>query len=190
MIYDYDFANKLIDIPMGITSVNILDLISDIRSAEATEQGILYGQIAGASGKESLGGSVAVGVTVQLLDEWQIRFAAGEYAALISGGNLVGGLAENPVAYSSGVQILNIQSAASTIVVTSDGLNTAQAALLSLAASQSTVAATEATKGRKMQTNKAIISGDELSVSIYDDNGTTLLHQFDVSADKKTRVPV
>ncbi|MDA3807266.1 MAG: hypothetical protein PF440_05050 [Thiomicrorhabdus sp.] len=40
-----------------------------------------------------------------------------------------------------------------------------------------------------MQTNKAVISGDGLSVSIYDDDDTTLLHVFEVSSDKKTRVP-
>jgi hypothetical protein len=80
------------------------------------------------------------------------------------------------------VQVLLVQSAASTVVVTTDGLNSAQEALLQ-------TAATESAKGRKMQTNKAIISGDETTVSIYDDDGTTLLHTFDVSADKKIRTP-
>lgn len=182
MIYDYDFASKLIDVPFGIDTVNVLDLIDDIRQAEATEQGVVYGQIASASGKESLGGSVSVGVTVNLLDDWQIRFATGNYIAKVSGGNLVGGLGGDPVAYSAGVQVLLVQSAASTVVVTSDGLNAAQAALLQ-------TAATESTKSRKMQTNKAIISGDEQTVSIYDDDGQTLLHTFDVAADKLTRTP-
>jgi hypothetical protein len=39
-----------------------------------------------------------------------------------------------------------------------------------------------------MQTNRAIISGDERTVSIYDDDGMTLLHVFDVSADKRERM--
>lgn len=49
-------------------------------------------------------------------------------------------------------------------------------------------AANELLKARRMQTNKAVISGD--TVSIYADDDVTLLHQFSVSADKNTRVPV
>lgn len=47
----------------------------------------------------------------------------------------------------------------------------------------------EATLGRQMQTNKAVISNDERNVYIYADDGQTLLHSFDVSADKLTREP-
>ena len=42
---------------------------------------------------------------------------------------------------------------------------------------------------RKHTTNRAVISGDERTVSIYDDDGMTLLHTFAVSTDKKTRQP-
>jgi hypothetical protein len=73
-------------------------------------------------------------------------------------------------------------SSLTEVVVTSDGLNSAQAALLQ-------TAATESTKARKMQTNKAIISGDGQTVSIYDDDGATLLHVFGVSGDKLSRTP-
>jgi hypothetical protein len=58
-----------------------------------------------------------------------------------------------------------------------------------LAATLLQTAATESTKGRKMQTNRATISGDERTVSIYDDDGMTLLHTFAVSTDKNTRQP-
>jgi len=50
-------------------------------------------------------------------------------------------------------------------------------------------AATEATKARQMQTNKAVISADGLTVTVYDDDLTTVLHVFDVTADKLERVP-
>jgi|PlaIllAssembly_1097288.scaffolds.fasta_scaffold03461_4 hypothetical protein len=192
MLYDYDFANQIIDIPYGITEVLISTLISDIRDAEATAQGIGYGQIAGASGKESLGGSVSVGVTVNLLDNWQIRFAEGNYIAKVAGGNLVGGPAGDPIAYSSGVQVLLLQSAASTIVFqsTGSGLSQEQDDKISEILQLSQVTQLDASKGRKMQTNKAIISGDGLSVTLYEDDGQTLLHQFTVSANKKERTPV
>lgn len=191
MIYAYDFDQKIITVAEMQSPLLVIDLLSDIRSAEASAQGITYGSIAAASGKESLGSGVSVGVTVNLLDDWQIRFAAGNYIAKISGGNLVGGLAGDPVAYSAGVQVLLIQSASSTIVTTStgSGLSAQQDATLTAALLAAQTASTQAAQGRKMQTNKAIVSGDGLSVSIYDDDGTTLLHTFTVSADKRTRTP-
>lgn len=182
MAIEFDHANKLINITSPQDTLSCQDLIDAIRTEEASERGIAYPQIATASGKESLGGGVYVGMTINLIPTWQVKWWEGNYIAKIFGGNLVGGIDGDPVAYSAGVQVLLVQSAASTIVVTSDGLNSAQAALLQ-------TAATESTKARKMQTNRAIISGDEQAVSIYDDDGSTLLHVFDVSADKKERTP-
>jgi hypothetical protein len=42
---------------------------------------------------------------------------------------------------------------------------------------------------RKHLTNKAIISSDDLVTTIYDDDGTTVLDVFDISADKRQRLP-
>jgi hypothetical protein len=182
MAIEFDHSTQLISITSPQNTLDCQSLINTIREEEASERGILYDQIATASGKEDLGNGVFAGMTVNLLSPWQIKFWAGNYIAKIAGGNLVGGILGDPVAYSAGVQVLLIQSAASTIVVTSDGLNSAQAALLQ-------TAATEASKSRKMQTNKAVISGDGRSVSIYDDDGMTLLASFDITADKLTRTP-
>lgn len=182
MAIEFDHDQQLINITAPQDTLTCQDLIDAIRAEEASATGIFHPQIATASGKESLGEGVFVGMTVNLVSPWQVKWWTGNYIAKISGGNLVGGISADPIAYSAGVQVLLVQSAASTIVVTSDGLNTAQAALLE-------TAATESAKGRKMQTNKAIVSGDEQTVSIYDDDGTTLLHTFAVSADKKVREP-
>ena len=181
MAIAFDHRQRLIDLA-GQDTLDCQALLDAIREEEASARGIAEEQIATASGKEDLGGGVYVGMTVNLLSPWQVKFAAGNYIAKIAGGNLVGGISGDPVAYSAGVQVLLIQSAASTVVVTSDGLSAAQAALLQ-------TAATEASKGRKMQTNKAIISGDGRTVSLYDDDGQSLLHTFAVSADKLQRSP-
>ena len=191
MTYIYDFTNKIIGITEAQADVSVIGLVSDIREAEASAQGICYGAIASASGGEPLGGSVSVGVTVNLLDDWQVQFATGNYIAKISGGNLVGGLGGDPVAYSQGVQVLLLQSAASTVVLqsTGSGLSAEQDATLTAALQAASAANTEATKARKMQTNKAVISGDGLSVTLYEDDGVTLLHSFTISADKNVRTP-
>lgn len=125
MAYLFDFNQKIIHVTNPQTDVDILDLLTAIRYAEASEIGMQYGKICNASGKESLGSGVSVGITLQLL-EWQIEFWEGNYSAKISGGNLVGGISGDPVKYSAGVQVLLIQSAASTVVQVSTGSGLSQ----------------------------------------------------------------
>ncbi len=187
MAYSVDFASNLIEVTFPQAEVLAQDLINAIRDAEASEKGILYGQIARASGKETLGPSVAVGITVELLGDWQLHFWPGNYIAKVAGGNLVGGPGSDPIAYSAGVQVLLIQSAASTVIATGGG---GAAGALTQAQEDALYAAVlEANKARKMLTNKAVISVDKAHVTVYDDDGTTVLHEFDISADKLTRTP-
>ena len=49
--------------------------------------------------------------------------------------------------------------------------------------------ASDASATRKHTINKAVISGDERTVTIYDDDLITVLYEFDVSFDKKVRTP-
>lgn len=120
MAITFDHSQNLINITSPQDTLTCQDLINAIRTEESSLTGIWYPQIAAASGKESLGAGVEVGITVELVSPWQVKFWAGNYIAKISGGNLVGGLSSDPVAYSAGVQVLLVQSAASTIV-TNDG---------------------------------------------------------------------
>jgi hypothetical protein len=118
MAYQFDYENALINVTSPQTDVDVQELLNEIRAAEADlNLGVVYDQIATASGKEDLGGGTYVGITVNLLDNWQIKFWSGDYIAKIAGGNLVGGPGGDPVAYSSGVQTLLIQSAASTLII-------------------------------------------------------------------------
>jgi hypothetical protein len=115
----FDFDAQIIDVTSPQTSVIIQDLIDAIRTQEAhLAPGLGYPKIADATGKESLGGGILTGITVNLYPNWQIRFWAGSYQAEIKGGNIVGGLGGNPIAYTPGVQVKLVQSAASTIVNT------------------------------------------------------------------------
>jgi hypothetical protein len=116
--YWFDFNTNIIEIQNPYISVDIQELVNAVRTAEATSVGIGYPQIGNATGKQSLGESVYVGITLELLNNWQLHFWADSYIAKVSGGNLVGGLAGDPIAYSADVQVLLIQSAASTRVVT------------------------------------------------------------------------
>jgi hypothetical protein len=120
--FTFDFVDELILVDVGTTSIDIGTLYEAIKAVQATVEGELYAPIAQGSGRVSLGSGVAVGLTVLLLESWQVKFAAGTYIAKISGGNLVGGPGGDPVAYSAGVQVQLTLSAASTVVSTGDAL--------------------------------------------------------------------
>ena len=118
---EFDHSNHLINITSPQNTLSCQDLLDAIRTEEASATGIWYDQIATASGKEDLGSGVNVGMTVNLIEPWQVKFWAGNYIAKVAGGNLVGGLSGDPIAYSAGVQVLLVQSAAATIVTQSTG---------------------------------------------------------------------
>jgi hypothetical protein len=116
--FTFNFATSRISVDAGTTDVDCADLYLSCKLAQGSEEGILYERIGRGSGLVSLGGSVQIGLTVELLGSWQLRFADGNYIARVAGGNLVGGPSGDPIAYSAGVQTLLIQSAASTVVST------------------------------------------------------------------------
>jgi cell division GTPase FtsZ len=129
--FTFDFSSEIIQIEEGETNVDCGELYAACREAQASEEGVIYEKIAEGSGLVELGPSVQVGLTILLLRDWQLRFPPGNYNALVAGGNLVAEAA-SPFAYSPGVRIVNIQSAASTVVSvsTGSGLSPQQAAQL------------------------------------------------------------
>ncbi len=120
--FTFDFGTGLIQVDAGTTDFDVIELYAAVRDAQASEEGVLYGRIAAGSGLVALGGGVQVGITVELLESWQLRFAEGAYIARVTAGNLVGGPGGDPIAYSAGVQTLLIQSAASTVVTMGDAI--------------------------------------------------------------------
>lgn len=124
MAYVFDFYTQIIDITSPQVDVVVQDLLNEIRDAEYSELGMSFPKIANATGKDDLGGGVVTGITLTLEPNWQLRFWPGNYTASITGGNLVGGNAGNPIAYTAGVQIRLVQSAASTLVTGGSALTT------------------------------------------------------------------
>lgn len=116
----FDFYNKQINIPIADTTLDMQFLVNETRNAEdELDTAMSQLSILSATGKDNLGGGVFTGITVTLLDNWQVKFAdrAGpsEVQCFISGGNLVGGIASNPIAVSSYVRVVQISSSAATI---------------------------------------------------------------------------
>ena len=135
--FTFRFETSVIEVDGGITDVDCGLLYAATRLAQASEEGILFSRVGQASGLNALGPGVQVGITVELLGAWQLRFTAGNYIARVAGGNLIGGPSGDPIAYTAGVQVLLIQSAASTVVTTGGAVATpAQVAAAVLAAAQ------------------------------------------------------
>jgi len=132
MSFSFDHVKSLINVDPSQTSVDCQALYSAISQHQASAGGVIYDKIAVATGLNQLGPNVQTGITVELLGDWQLKFADGQYVASVLAGNLIGGLNCDPIAYSAGVQVLLVQSASSTVVTSSSsGLTDAQAAQLS-----------------------------------------------------------
>jgi hypothetical protein len=137
--FTFDFVASRIDVDVGVADVDCATLYAAVKAAQASEEGIIYDRIGKGSGLSALGPGVQVGLTVELLGTWQLRFPTGNYVARIAGGNFIGGPGGDPIAYTAGVQTLLIQSAASTVVTAGGSVPTAaQNAAAVLAAAQST----------------------------------------------------
>jgi hypothetical protein len=119
--FTFDFDTSKIDVDSGFVDIDCIDLYTACKLAQASIEGITYERIASGSGLVSLGVGVEVGLTIEFLGSWQLRFPSGNYVARVAGGNLVGGPSGDPIAYTAGVQTLLIQSAASTVVTTGGG---------------------------------------------------------------------
>lgn len=119
--FTFEFDTSRIRVDLAAPNVSVIDLYDAIKTARATEEGILYDPIGIGSGLVDLGAGTRVGLTVALVGSWQVKFAEGAYIARVDAGNLVGGPGDDPIAYSAGVQVVLIQSAASTVVEVSGG---------------------------------------------------------------------
>lgn len=117
--FTFDFQASQILVDGGTVNVPCGTLWTAIKQAQMGTEGIIYPLIASGSGLKTLSPGVQTGLTVSLLGNWQLKFPAGSYVATIGGGNLIGGLGDVPVAYSAGVQVSRILSAASTVVTSS-----------------------------------------------------------------------
>jgi hypothetical protein len=116
MALAFNYIDRLIEVQSPQAAVDCQSLYDAIAAEQASARGIVFSSITSASGKQFLGPGVQVGLILALLGGWQLHFWPGSYVAQIGGGNLVGDGGADPVAYTPGVQVLLIQSAASTVV--------------------------------------------------------------------------
>jgi len=119
--WHYDFTAKVITVTSASSSVTCQNVVDLTRDAEESDIGMSFAKIINAAGKDSLGGAVQVGITVDLLDDWQLKFEDRSGTAFeqvfVTDGNLVGGLSGQPIKVSDFTQVNVLRSAAATLVV-------------------------------------------------------------------------
>jgi hypothetical protein len=117
----FDKVNKLIIIEAPATEITIQDLINAIRDFEDDIQNMEISTIANAYGKQDLGGGIKVGITLELINNWRIKFqdrAGPDYIkCVVKGGNLVAinQYNNNPICPSAYVTLEIAQSVSPTI---------------------------------------------------------------------------
>jgi hypothetical protein len=190
--FTFDFATSKIDVDVGSVNIDCILLYDAIKEAQATEEGILYERIGSGSGLNVLGPGVQVGITVELLGAWQLRFPAGNYIARVSGGNLIGGPSGDPIAYTAGVQTLLIQSAASTIVTEGGSVPTAaqNADAVWNYTMENAITSSQMLKGvARTQLAKVNVNETTGDVTIYKLDGTTVFAQASTSPTGDRNAP-
>lgn len=116
---------KLINITSPTSEVSIQELITTIRDWIDELANIQHEQIILSSGKEDLGGGVYVGLTMELSDEWRIKFWDGVGVGYIKDGTLVptsgyGGTPIEPTGGDDTIIVLN--QVGGIITVTGSGI--------------------------------------------------------------------
>jgi len=65
----YNKDDRLIEVDIADTEITIQELINSIRDYEDSQFAMDIPKIATATGKQSLGGGILVGITLELLDD-------------------------------------------------------------------------------------------------------------------------
>jgi hypothetical protein len=118
----FDPINRLIIISIPITEISIQELIDSIRDWEDEFEALSYPQVANAYGKQDLGGGTKIGITLELINNWRIKFEDRLHApwtiCKILGGNIVAinDYENNPICPSNYVSVIISQSTSASIV--------------------------------------------------------------------------
>jgi len=135
------FVDQIISCQNTISVLTAQELIDAIRTVEDSTVGFNYPKIANAAGKDALTGSIAIGITLTLLEGWTIYSQKSSGFFTIQDGNIIRHDATTPF-YPNGAityQQILIQGGVITTVAGGSGLSSEESAkLLSLPSASDT----------------------------------------------------
>jgi hypothetical protein len=121
LTFQFDRVNRFIIIPSPTIAVTVQQIYDEAREFESDIFNLDLSSLVVGSGKQDLGGGVQVGVTVELINDWRIKFEDRPGPTVvqvsITGGNLVtvNSFDNNPIASSTFVQVQITSSSSATI---------------------------------------------------------------------------
>ena len=120
----FDQINRFIIV--SETEISIQELINGIRDWEDDWGAMSIPIVANAYGKQDLGGGIKVGITLELINNWRIKFvdrSPPDYILCrVYGGNLVAinDYNNNPICPSAYTQVVIAQSTSATMIQNAD----------------------------------------------------------------------
>jgi hypothetical protein len=144
--FTVDYVNSKIRATGTRASFLAQEIVTIIRQSEATIDGIKLPVFASVSGLVELTPGVSTALTVQLLDQWQLSWAANSVSqATVGGGNVVGGPGDDLVEdVVDGPQVTIALSAAATQVSVGSGVLPADITAIAAAVWNATLASFQA----------------------------------------------
>lgn len=126
MALQFDIDEKLIIVEAPATTVEIQELIRGIRAFESERLSMLISSFADASGKEELSPGKLVGLTLNLRDNWRIKFedrpGPTTVRCFVTSGNLsaVNDFDNDPICASEYVSTTIEQSTSAALILSPD----------------------------------------------------------------------
>lgn len=186
----FDGPSKIIHIVQGVTELDAtIHLYSHWKQwVKIVDNARWLPALSTVGGEPIPGGNV--GATFFLINGWRIKPWQGDYRLNVQG-NLYTAEGDNPFIPVSGVSISQVVSDLNTnqVIETEKVVEKIIEATLPTYI-QELLALTyeEARKARQMATNNVTVMNDGKYVEIYDDDGITVLHRFDVADDRLSRI--
>lgn len=178
-VFTFDEANKLVLVDAGVTEVTCQQIYNACRRFEGELANLDILPLVRAGGKDDLGGGRTVGITLTMINDWRVKFPdeAGPTVEIrqITGGNFlaVNQFQNVPIDASTFVSVIIAQdTSASSISVPSSGLTPTESAQLS-----------EIVILQKIMKNKFITDPTTGTLTVFDDDGTTVLLQANIYED-------
>lgn len=115
-------TQKIIQVDSPQISLDVQDLVNQIRLYEENLLNLDYGTIVNAYGKQPLGGGAYVGITMELINDWRLAFEARSgpdtILCTLSGGNIVAvnQYSNNAIYPTAFTQVIISQSSSPTLV--------------------------------------------------------------------------
>lgn len=114
-----DETTRIISITSPTTTVTIAELVTAIRNWEDELSSMTYPHVIDTDGKTDLTGGIYTAITLTISSIWQIQFWNGVTIGITKDGNLVGGVGDEPVKPTGGMDTIIIQNQVGGVITVS-----------------------------------------------------------------------